>query len=153
MPTRARLLFLLTDGGRARFVERSPGNGHYVTLEEVDARPRLQALRQELRASPPGRSISSTSPRRANVGREDYLRPAKETFVGEIADRAAEMCKRDGFDGIVVAAPTRLIGSLRRRLEGRVAMTGAVRKDLTKEPNSALGAWLDDIFANPQVTR
>lgn len=149
MPLPARLLFLLTDGGRARFVERSPRTGHFVTIEEVDATAQLKALRDELRASPPGRSISSTSPRRANVGPEDYLRPAKEAFVGEVADRAAEMCAGGKFTGIVVAAPVRLIGTLKRRLEGRVAVAGAVRKDLTKEPNSALGAWLNDSFANP----
>lgn len=104
MPSRARLLFLLTDGGRARFLERSPQTRCYVTIEETDATAQLTTLRGELRARPPGRSISSTSPRRANVGPEDYLRPAEQA---------------------------------------------SVRKDLTREPNSALGAWLNDIFANP----
>lgn len=153
MPSPAKLLFLLTDGGRARFLERSPQTGHYVTIEEIDATAQLKTLRDELRSSPPGRSISSTSPRRASVGPEDYLRPAKEAFVGKVAHHAAEMCAREKYTGIVVAAPARLIGTLKQHLEGRVAVAGVVRKDLTKEPNSALGAWLNDTFPNPQITR
>lgn len=35
------LLFLLTDGGRARFLERSPQTGCYVTIEETDANPQI----------------------------------------------------------------------------------------------------------------
>lgn len=153
MPRATRLLFLLTDGGRARLVERSPGNGHYVTIEEIDGGSRLQTLREELATSAPGRSISSTSPRRASVGRDDYLRPAKEAFVSEVADRAATVCRRAKFDGVVVAAPSRLIGPLKRSLEGRIAVAGALRKDLTKAPDSALGAWLNDAFANAQLSR
>lgn len=152
MPTRPKLLFLLTDGGRARLLKRSPENGDYVTVEEIDDTSQLKTLRDELSASPPGRTIASTSPRRANVGPEDYLRAAKEAFVGRIADRAAEVCAREKFVGIVVAAPARLIGPLERRLEGRAAIAGAVHKDLTKEPNSALGAWLNDISTNPRIT-
>lgn len=147
MPHRARLLFLITDGGRARLVERAPGTRHYMTVEEFDGASALQALRDELADSPPGRSISSTSPRRAKVGREDDLLPAKVAFVNTVADHAATVCSRGGYDAVVVAAPPRLIGPLRRHLEGRVAIAGAVRKDLTKTPDAALGEWFDQGFA------
>ena len=61
-----RTLFLLTDGARARFVERSSQTGDFATVVEVDRRDRLGVLRAELRASAPGRSVqrrhvSSTS--------------------------------------------------------------------------------------------
>lgn len=153
MPRAPRLLFLLTDGGRARLVARSPENGHFVTLEEIDGTRALHALRQELKASPPARAISSTSPRRSAIGQEDYLRPAKEAFIGKVAQRAAELCHHQEMAGIVVAAPARLIGPLKAELEGRATVVGAVRKDLTKTPNSALGAWLNDAFTNPAFAR
>ena len=94
MPRAPKLLFLLTDGGRARLLERSPENGHFVTLEELDGAAALRTLRRELRGSPPGRAMASTSPQRSAVGPEDYLRPAKEAFIGEVADRAADVCRR-----------------------------------------------------------
>lgn len=144
-----KLLFVLMDGGRARFVERSSANGHYLTIEELDAKPRLESLRRALRASPPGRSMSSASPRRTAVGREDHLRTAKEAFVGEVAERAAEICRLREMAGVVVAAPSRLIGEIQQRLEGRARIAGKIRKDLTKAANSELGVWLDHLFLEP----
>ena len=147
-----KFLFVLTDGGRARFLERSPRDGHYTTVEEIDGRAQLQALRRELRANPPGRSISSSSPRRAAVGEEDFLRPAKEAFIGDVADRAAEACRRRKLDGVVIASPARLIGLLKARLEGRAAVVGAVGKDLTRTPVGELSAWLDEAVSTPRTS-
>lgn len=149
MVSPGKALFLITDGGRARLVERRNDPPRYVTFEEIDGAARLKTLREELRASPPTRSFSSTTPARAAVGREDYVRPAKEAFIGEVADRAAEVCRLRGLEGVVIAAPARLIGPLRARLEGRARLAGAIRKDLTKAPDSTLGAWLDETRFNP----
>lgn len=143
-PMPRKLLFVLADGGRARFVERSADNGAFVTVDEVDRTPALQQLRAELRASPPVRTHSSTSPRRSAVGREDYLRPAKEAFMAEVAERAAALLKARRLDSVFLAAPSQLIGRLRTRLEDRAPVAGALRKDLTKAPDHELGAWLAD---------
>jgi protein required for attachment to host cells len=142
------ILFVLTDGGRARLVERAAGNGAYSTIEEIDGTGRLKTLRKELRASPPARSFSSASPRRAAVGPEDYFRPAKEAFVREIAERAAEVCRRRQFEGVVVAAPSRLLGELKRGVEAHAPVAASLGKDLTKAPDHELGAWLDDLAFN-----
>ena len=144
-----QLLFVLTDGGRARFVERTRENGHYVTLEELDASARLQQLRRELRASPPVRTISSTSPRRSAVGPDGFLRAAKEAFVAEVAARAQEICRSRAFAGVVVAAPSRLIGRFKAELDARTPIAGTIRKDLAKTPDSELGAWLNQLYLNP----
>jgi protein required for attachment to host cells len=140
---RPRILFLLTDGARARFVERSAETGDFVTLSEVDARDRLQTLRAELRASAPGRSLQSGTPQRHTVGALGSLRQTKEAFVEEMADRAAHICREQGFQTMFVAAPARLIGKLRRRAADQVEVVGALEKDLTKTPDAALGKWLD----------
>jgi protein required for attachment to host cells len=142
------LLFVLTDGGRARLVERAADSGAYSTIEEIDGAGRLATLRQELRASPPARSFSSTSPRRAAVGPEDYMRPAKEAFVREVAERAVEVYRAREFKGVVVAAPSRLISDLKRHVEERAPVAASLRKDLTKAPDHELGAWLDDLPLN-----
>jgi protein required for attachment to host cells len=139
------LLFVLTDGGRARLVERAASNGAYSTIEEIDGAARLATLRKELRASPPARSFSSASPRRSAVGPEDYLRPAKEAFVREVAEHAAEVCRHRKFNGVVVAAPARLLGELRRGVEEHAPVAASLGKDLTKAHDHELGAWLDDL--------
>jgi protein required for attachment to host cells len=138
-----RILFLLTDGARARFGERSAQTGDFVTLSEVDRRDRLEVLRTELRASPPGRSLQSGTPERHAVGREGAFRQAKEAFVEEMADRAAEVCRRRDFQAVFIAAPARLVGPLRRRLTTQAKVAGALQKDLTKASDATLGRWLD----------
>ena len=142
MPTPSRLLYLLTDGGRARLMRRSSETGHYVTLEEIDGGPRLRALHSELQSSPPARSFASMSPAHSAVGKEDYYRPAKEAFVAEVADRAIDVARRENLEAVVLAAPARLVGPLTARLERRIEI-GGIRKDLTKAPNYELGAWLN----------
>lgn len=152
MPKPAKLLFILTDGGRARFVERSAETGRFVTFEELDHTGRLRELRAELRATPPARAFSSASPRRSGVGPEDPVRPAKEAFMGEVAERAGELVRARGLDGVVLAAPTRLIGPLRMRLARRARVTGAIRKDLTKAPDHHLGGWLNEAARSPLLS-
>ena len=142
-----RTLFLLTDGARARFVERSSQTGDFATVSEVDRRDRLEVLRTELRASAPGRSVQSGTPERHSVGREGAFRQAKQAFVEEMADRAAEVCREREFQAVFIAAPARLIGPLRRRLATQAAVAGALQKDLTKTPDAALGRWLNPPIA------
>ena len=138
-----KILFLLTDGARARFVERSPQTGDFVTLSEVDRRDRLEVLRTELRASPPGRSLQSGTPERHAIGREGAFRQAKEAFVEEMADRAAEVYRQRHFRAVFITAPPRLVGPLLRRLATRATVAGALQKDLTKVSDAALGQWLN----------
>lgn len=138
-----RILYLLTDGARARFVRRSAKAGDFATFSESDQRPRLATLRAELRASAPGRSLQSGTPERHAIGRDGAIRRAKEAFVEEIADRAAEVCRKRRFSAVFVAAPARLLGPLRERLETQAELAGALRKDLTKAPDATLGRWLD----------
>lgn len=139
----SRLLYLLTDGGRARLVRRSPGNGQYVTVDTIDGEARLRTLREELLASPPDRTFSRGSPRSSTVGGADFYRPAKEAFMAEVADRAIDFARREQLEGVFLAAPARLIGPLKARLDEQVSVAGAIRKDLTKAPDHELGAWLN----------
>ena len=142
---RKGLLFVLADGGRARFVERDVETGAFVTLEAIDNAASLRRLRRELRASPPARTFNSVGRLRHAVGREDYLRPAKEAFVATVASRAVELVRRRGLQGVVLAAPPQLIGPLRRRFrDGLVALVArTIGKDLTREPDHALDTWFE----------
>jgi protein required for attachment to host cells len=143
-----KLLFVLADGGRARFVKRTPSTGHFVTLEEIDRTSALARLRAELRASPPSSTHASASPRRSAVGEEDFIRPAKEAFMAEVAQRALALVRERELDGVFLAAPPPLIGRLRACLDGQAPLAGAIRKDLTKTPDHDLGAWLGGIHTS-----
>lgn len=152
MRTPSRLLYLITDGGRARLVRRSPETGQYTTVEEIDGGARLRALRRKVRSSLPARSFASFSKARSAVGKEDFYRPAKDEFVREVAERAISLAKREQLEGVFVAAPNRLIGPLKAGLGRRIAIGGLLRKDLTKAPDHELGNWLKASPIQPDLS-
>lgn len=150
--SRPDLLFVLTAGGRARLVTRTLDGDrrHYVTVEEIDHTGALDRLREELRASPPVRVFSSHDSRRSAAGPEDFLTPAKEAFMGEVAARALARIERDKLDGVFLAAPPRLMKAFEQGLNGRAPIAGRLAKDLTKAPDHRLGDWLDQAV-RPQL--
>lgn len=138
-------LFLLADGARARLVARSPANGGFVTIEEIDGRQRLEGLRAQLKSSRPAMATGLKTSHVDAVGEADFTRQAKEAFVAEVADHAVELCRKRGFVGVFVAAPARLIGLLRERVAAGAAVAGSLERDLTKAPDAKLTQWLDHV--------
>ncbi len=151
MPT-PRVLFLLADGARARFVERSPETGAFVTVQEIDSRHKLRTLRNELRASQPARTMDQNHLGGHAVNQQDFLRQAKEDFAAEVAEKAASMLEKRAYEGVFLAAPGRLIGILRRGLTGKAAITGEINRDLTKTPDAELARWLPVRPMSPLVS-
>lgn len=142
-----KLLYVIADGGRARFVEQSADTGAFVTIEEMDNTAALKALRDELRSDSPGRTHESQGDRRSAVGPDDLAEPLKEAFMVEVAKRAGDTLRRLDCEGFVVAAPSQLIGELRDELASRAMVVAEFGKDLTKAPDHDLGAW----FSHPQT--
>lgn len=138
-----RLLFVLADGGRARFVERSSQTGQFVTIDEIDNGGVLRRLREALRASPPARSHDSQGPARHSVGPDHFVRSSKEAFMTRVAERADKLVRQKNLAGVFVAAPPPLVEPLHDALAGRVRVAGRLGKDLTKSPDDALTAWLE----------
>lgn len=136
-----KVLFLLADGARARFVERSAETGDFVTIQEIDSRERLRALRRELRARPPARTLEQHAPG-GSLNQRDQVRSAKEGFATDVAAKAAALLDKRAYQGVFLAAPDRLVGVLRRGLAGHAHVTGAITRDLTKAPDAELGRWL-----------
>lgn len=141
MPT-PRVLFVLADGARARFVERSPESGRFVTVHEVDGRNKLRDLRSELRANLPARGMDQSCPGGHAVYQQDFLRDAKEAFAADVAGSAAAMLQKRSYAGVYLAAPARLIAILRRGLAGKAVIAGELHRDLTKAPDAELERWL-----------
>lgn len=137
-----KLLYVLADGGRARFVRRSAETGDFTTIDEIDQGRQLRQLREELRGSPRVRTHDSLGDGRHSVGSEDYFRSAKEAFMAQVADRAVVLAQQERLAGVFLVAPSRLLGVLRRNLEGRIPIAGQLRKDLTKSADHDLAAWL-----------
>ena len=143
MRQRAKLLYVLIDGAHARFVVWSRDKGDFVTVHRMAGEERLRELRAEQRNEQPGRSFESASAGRHAVGRGDAYRRAKEMFASEVGRGLGEFVAGRDIEGVVIAAPTRLLKIVRERLPARTEIVAEIGKDLIKTPDHELGAWLD----------
>ena len=138
------LLFVISDGGRARLIRRAPDGGGFVTVAEMDNGETLRALKAERAANPAPRVFDSVGKGRHAAGRDDSDQQAKEAFVGEVADRAVALVRENDLAAVYVAAPPALLAVLCDRLAASVRVGGSIGKDLTRVPDHELGTWLDD---------
>jgi protein required for attachment to host cells len=140
-----KTLFVIADGARARLVRRVPGAARFATFEEIDDGGALRRAQVRARGAPHAAVMQSATPQRHSIGRGEDDRRIKAAFALKVAGRAAAIAQEQGYDQIVVAAPPRLAGILRRRLGPNAVVAAALTRDLTKAPDSALGRWFLDL--------
>jgi protein required for attachment to host cells len=137
-----KLIYLLADGAHARFVQRSPATGAFVTVRSMLGERELRQVRDEQRDEPAGRSFESASAARHGVGREDVYRRAKEAFARKAAGALDEVLAEHPAEGVVLVAPRRLLGALRMGVPPGTRIAAEIGKDLTKARDHDLAAWL-----------
>ncbi len=156
MPRRKlKTWFVVADGARALILKQDGANGR---LERVDELEEALARRRarKLVSDKPGRALESVGfqrygaaparmmMRHALAPRTDPHRLEKERFIDGLARRIDAACANDEFDRLVVAAPAKALGDLRRALgEGaRERLVKELPKDLTKVPAAELAGHL-----------
>ena len=136
---KARLWYVIADGGRARFVARDDNGAFRTVLSFVAAD--LHRPSRELGLDRPARVKESASPARHAVEpRRDLHAAAKEDFVKLVAEQI-EAEHRDGqFDKLVLVAPPGVLTELKKALSKPIAKIVAsdLQKDLTKIPDHDL---------------
>ena len=129
----AKIWYVITDGGRARFVERDE-RGEFRTVSSFVA-SELHKRAHDLGVDRPPRTKESASPTRHAVEpRRDLHQAAKEDFVKLVAGHLEEERKRGQFDGLVLVAPPRVLTELKDNLSNQMAklVVNDLQKDLTK---------------------
>jgi hypothetical protein len=130
-----RVLYILADGGRARFIDRD-GAGDFRTLREVENRP--PASIREI-----GRSVRAIEPH------QDVHAKAERAFLARLADEMNANREVDAYDLLVIAAPARLMSHFRNCLSGMLLqkLQTCLNRDLTKIPDRELSSHLPVLFA------
>src|ERR671919_298579 len=101
---KAKIWYVIADGGRARFVERDE-RGAFRTVSSFVS-TELHAKSSELGRDRPGRVMESSTPGRSAVEpRRDPKEAAKEDFVKLVADEIDVEHERRQFDKLVLVAP------------------------------------------------
>ncbi len=140
---KARLWYVIADGGRARFVARDDDGAFRTVASFVSTE--LHARTSDLGLDRPARVKESASPaRHAIEPRRDLHTAAKEDFIRIVAEEIEAGHGRGEFDKLVLVAPPRVLTELKKALSKPIAKMVAsdLQKDLTKVPDHDLGAHL-----------
>lgn len=116
---------MVVDGAQM-LLFRNMGDEKYPVLETVETEEIGNPPSHEQGADAPGRSFASTGPRRSSYGETDWHQQAEDRFAAAAADRLDRIALRHD-DGIVIVAPPRTLGELRKHYGT------AVRKRLLAE--------------------
>ena len=112
-------LVLIGDGQKALFL-RNKGTAHQVKLEVEQILEQDNPATREQGTDRPGRSVSSVGTARSAVEEVDWHHIAKERFAGEIAEALYRHAHDNRFDKLVVIAPAKILGNLRKAFHAEV---------------------------------
>jgi protein required for attachment to host cells len=136
---KAKLWYVIADGGRARFVERDENGAFRTVLSFVAAE--LHARSSDLGRDRPARVMESATPGRSAVEpRRDLHEAAKLDFVALVAEKIGDEHESGRFDSLVLVAPPGVLTELKHKLSKPMAelVVKDLQKDLTKVPDHDL---------------
>jgi protein required for attachment to host cells len=128
-------LLLVGDGQKALFL-RNKGNARRVDLVVERILARDNPPTREQGTDRPGRSSASLGATRSAMAEADWHYLAKERFADELADALYHHAHANLFDKVVIIAPPKILGNLRKAFHPEVAerVAAEIPKELTSHP-------------------
>ena len=112
-------LVLIGDGQKALFL-RNRGTAQQIRLEVEQILEQDNPATREQGTDRPGRSFASVGARRSAMEEADWHHIAKERFAGEIAEALYRHAHDNRFENLVVIAPAKILGNLRKAFHAEV---------------------------------
>ena len=128
--------FVVVADGEKMLFFRNEGDAQYPQLELERKRKQDNPPNRELKANQAGRSFASDSARRSKVDDTDFHQLAEDRFASETADLLYKRAHDGDFEKLLVVAPPRTLGELRKHYHKEVEdrLIGEIDKDLTGHP-------------------
>ena len=128
-------LVLVGDGQKALFL-RNKGHALNIRLVVEEVLQRDNPPTREQGTDRPGRSSASVGVARSAMEEPDWHHIAEERFAGELAEALYRHAHANLFDNLVIVAPPKVLGNLRKALHAEVIarVTGEIPKELTSHP-------------------
>ena len=123
---------LIADGRKMLFL-RNEGDGAHPNLVVERAEEHADASTTEQGTDRPGRTQSSVGPGRNSYEQADFHQIEEDRFAAEAADMLKRRALANDFDKLIVVAPPRTLGELRKHYHKEVSdrLVGELDKDLT----------------------
>ncbi len=128
-------LVVIGDGEKALFL-RNKGSPQEPRLEVEDILGHDNPATHEQGTDKPGRAFASVGTARSAMEETDWHRLGEERFATEIADTLYRLAHANRFQALVVVAPPKVLGNLRKAFHQEVVdrITAEVPKELTSHP-------------------
>jgi protein required for attachment to host cells len=125
-------LILVGDGEKALFL-RNKGSREDVRLKVENILWHDNPASHEQGTDEPGRAFASVGTARSAMDETDWHQLGEERFVTEVARRLKTLAQAKRFDALVVVAPPKVLGQLRKEFHKEVTdrITGELPKELT----------------------
>jgi protein required for attachment to host cells len=132
-------LILIGDGQKALFL-RNRGNAQHVELVVERILERENPPTREQGTDRPGRFFASVGVARSAMEQVDWHCLGKERFADELAEALYRHAHANRFERLVIIAPPKILGSLRRAFHAEVVdrIAAEIPKELTMHPISEI---------------
>ena len=136
---------LVADGRKMLFL-RNEGDSEHLNLVVERAEEHADASTADQGTDRPGRTQSQVGPGRNAYEKADFHQIEEDRFAAEAADMLKRRALANEFEKLVVVAPPRTLGELRKHYHKAVSnrLVGELDKDLTghtlPDIEAALGA-------------
>jgi protein required for attachment to host cells len=130
---------LVGDGRRALFLENH-GDPDVLDLRVIEARVEDNPATRDQGTDAPGRAFASRGGPRSSLETTDWHELEKEHFADRIAETINKAAETGEMKEVVLIAPPRVLGELRKHLsvKAQAKVKGEIDKDLTRHPISEI---------------
>lgn len=128
-------LVVVGDGEKALFL-RNKGGPQDIRLEVENILGHENPATHEQGTDKPGRAFASAGTARSAMEETDWHQLGEDRFAADIADTLYRLAHANKFEALVVVAPPRVLGTLRKAFHKEVVdrITGELPKSLTSHP-------------------
>lgn len=128
--------FVVVADGEKMLLLRNHGDSEFPHLIVVDENEEESLANRDVRRDIPGRSFSSVGPGRSAYDEADSRQLSEDRFAADTAAMLNRRALGNEFESLVVAAPPRTLGEIRRHYHSELnrRLIGEVPKNLTNLP-------------------
>ncbi len=128
--------FVVVADGQKMLFFRNEGDGEHPNLQVERKREQDNPPNSELKANRSGHVSQSAGTGGSSYQDTDFHQLAEDRFAAETADLLKKRALNNDFDKLLVVAPPKTLGELRKHYHGEVEkrLIGEIDKDLTGHP-------------------
>jgi protein required for attachment to host cells len=134
---------LVADGAKMLFF-RNEGDAEHPNLQVVEAEQQRDEYDRDIKTDTAGQKPSGAGHGGSTAGEADFHQQAEDRFAAEAADRLNRAALAGTFETLVVVAPPRTLGELRKHYHKvtQSRISAEIAKDMTGHPVDRIEAML-----------